>query len=301
MNYLNDTVATPTALELSVESHRLYAEILDAGVGLENLARDIDDIGNLVDFISIGGAESLLPVESTLNGKAMLKSIGIENVLTGIRLQDSAVYSKFCLDHATEGLMDKIKEIWAKVVEFCKKVVAWFKYHFLGSTAWKESVGDKLDKVEEAIKDVHYIDSKSTIVLSSFKKAIYTEFPKIVGVIYTTLDTGLNSYMQAFADLRTKKIPHGQVIQFAYDLSDTGDEFFHSNMILIRQQLGIPKRDDESLTVGSYSSGNWDADFFKCDKYFADWDEDHSLADLGFNKVEDLKEAVEKLNTASFK
>ena len=111
MNYLNDTVATPTALELSVESHRLYAEILDAGVGLENLARDIEDIGNLVDFISIGGAESLLPVESTLKGKAMLKSIGIENVLTGIRLQDTTVYNKFCMDHATEGLMDKIKEI----------------------------------------------------------------------------------------------------------------------------------------------------------------------------------------------
>jgi hypothetical protein len=287
MNYLASTLQSDV-IQASVECKQAYQELVEMNAELEVMSKSLQDISQVMDFIQIAGAESLVPYTSTENGRNMLASIGIENILENLMTVSKDEYNKQCMTAACEGFVDKLKEFWQKIKEFIKKAIGWFKYHYIGNLEQKEA---KLSDIETAIGKMSYADtSKPIYTASPLKKQAYLDCRKIVDSAHSIIEDSVKSHMEAIAALKDHKI--GSREMNAIDKSS--EEFTQWVADLMCSSLGIQRVEIGSL----YGVTMIENIVGSSDKYtFDDSDEETTCKDLNITSKNDFTEAVNGLKS----
>lgn len=285
MNYLASTLQSDV-IQASVECQQAYQELVEMNAELEVMSKSLQDISQVINFIQIAGAESLIPYTSTENGKSMLASIGIENILENLMTVSKDEYNKQCMSAACEGLIDKLKEFGKKIKEFIKKAIAWFKYNFLGSNL--ETISGKLENVEAAIKEISYVDtSKKLYSAFAYKKQAYIDCRKIVESTHDIIESSVKAHMDAIAALKGHKV--GSKEMDAIDKS--AEEFAQWVADLMCSNLGTQR-----VNAGSFGLSILTDIVGSSDKYASDNDE-ATLKDLNLTSKNDFTESVNGLKS----
>lgn len=282
MNYLASTIQSDV-IQASVECQQAYQELVEMNAELDIMSKSLQDISQVMDFIQVAGAESLVPYTSTENGRSMLASIGIENILENLMTVSKDEYNKQCMSAACEGFVDKLKEFWQKIKEFIKKAIGWFKYNFIGNLEQKEA---KLSDIETAVGKMAYVDtSKPIYTASPLKKQAYVDCRKIVDSAHSIIEDSVKSHMQAIAALKDHKI--GSREMNAIDKSS--EEFTQWVTDLMCSSLGIQR-----VEIGSFSGPMMVENIARSsDKYtFDDSEEEATCKDLNLTSKNDFTEAV---------
>lgn len=285
MNYLASTLQSDV-IQASVECQHAYQELVEMSAELEVMSKSLQDISQVMDFIQVAGAESLIPYTATENGRNMLASIGIENILENLMTVSKDEYNKQCMSAACEGFVDKLKAFWQKIKEFIKKAIGWFKYHFLGSNL--ESTSGKLESIEAAIKKISYIDTSRKLYSAfAYKKQAYTDCRKIVESTHDIIENSVKAHMEAIAALKGHKI--GAKEMEAIDKSS--EEFAQWVADLMCSTLGTQRVD-----AGSFGLSILTDIVGSSDKYASDNDE-ATLKDLNLTSKNDFAESVDGLKS----
>ena len=285
MDYLT-TALQSDVIQASVECQQAYQELVEMNAELEIMSKSLQDISQVMDFIQTAGAESLIAYETTENGKSILASVGIENVLENLMTVSKDEYNKQCMSAACEGFVDKLKAFWQKIKEFIKKAIGWFKYNFLGKNL--ESSSEKLESIEDAIKKISYVDtSKKLYSAFAYKKQTYTDCRKIVESTHNIIEDSVKSHMGAIAALKGHKI--GAKEMDAIDKSS--EEFAQWVADLMCSTLGTQRVDAGSFGLTIL------ADIIESsDKYVSNNDE-ATLKDLNITSKNDFTESVNGLKS----
>lgn len=286
----------------SVECEMMYQDLVESGYNLQHLERTISDIADIANFIKISGSESLINIETTGHGSSVLADIGIENVSTNLRKHGRKLYDSKCLSAATEGFKDKLKELWEKIKSFLKKVIGWIKYVFLGGRSL--FFDSKLDLIEKAIQKSGYVDKKKVVhaYRIAYKKQVYIDYPTIVDTIHSILEDSLSAYLQGIDNLKTLKLNASEQRKLEDDLEKGGKTFVRHVAELTMKKFGISESDLPDLIVKFGDEWNdsrmvervlhnrkWTAPDYANGK-----ENKYTLGDLGFNTIDDFKQAITK-------
>ena len=281
MNYLASTLQSDV-IQASVECQQAYQELVEMGAELDVMSKSLQDISQVMDFIQISGAESLIPYTSTENGRNMLASIGIENILENLMTVSKDEYNKQCMSAACEGFVDKLKTFWQKIKEFIKKAIGWFKYNFIGNLEQKEA---KLSNIETAVGKMSYVDTSKQIYKAfPYKKQTYVDCHKIIDSAHNIIEDSVKSHMDAIAAMKDHKI--GSKEMDAIDRSS--EEFAQWVADLMCSSIGTQRID-----AGSYGLSIVEDIVGSSDKYtFNDSKEEATCKDLNLTSKNDFAEAV---------
>lgn len=289
----------------SVECETMYQELVESGYDLQHLERTISDIADIANFIRISGSESLINIETTGHGSSVLANIGIENVSANLRKHGRKFYDSKCLSAATEGFKDKLKELWEKIKAFLKKVIGWIKYVFLGGR--NLFFDAKLDAIEKAIQKSGYVDKKKIVhaYRKAYKKQVYIDYPTIVDTIHSILEDSLSAYLQSIDNLKTLKLNASELQKLKDDLDKGGKTFVKHVAEFTMKKFGISESDLPALIVEFDDEFNdsrmmervlhnrkWTAPDYAKGKA-----NDYTLGDLGFNTIDDFKQAFAKFKS----
>jgi hypothetical protein len=282
MNYLASTLQSDV-IQASVECQQAYQELVEMNAELEVMSKSLHDISQVMNFIQIAGAESLIPYTSTDNGRSTLASIGIENILENLMTVSKDEYNKQCMSAACEGFVDKLKEFWQKIKEFIKKAIGWFKYHYIGNLAQQKS---DLSSIETAIGKMSYVDTSRKIYLTfPHKKQAYVDCRKIIDSAHNIVEESVKSHMEAIAAFKDRKISSRELDA----IGESSEEFSQWVADLMCSSLGVPR-----ITAG-LGSILVERIVKSSDKYTFDASGEKSVAtckDLNFTSKNDFTEAV---------
>lgn len=146
-------------VQCAMEALELKDELMQAKLDMEEINVVCENLGIAVDTISKHGLKAY--IYSIDSENTFAKTFGLESYEGGLSNEALEALQEKYIDAGCEGIKEALKSFWEKIKAFVKKVIAWFRYYFFGtSNKWKD---ENLDTAEKIINSIDYVSGDSRI------------------------------------------------------------------------------------------------------------------------------------------